>query len=191
MTQIRIIVEGESDRKFLKDYIKHSFEKELSNDDFIIASGNLLSKPANSIQRNTIEGGINITVLDADTDIEGTRNRVSREIQEFDLMIDNQFYIPNDDQPGNLETLLRRIINEERGGILDCIDQYGRCIETHRIAELRKFDEKAKVFVYVDSFAVGGQGKPDQVDYRELLLWNLDSEYLRPLYDFLQPYFSE
>lgn len=192
MSVVKIIVEGGSDRKFITDFIHCFFNKELGSDDFIIASGNLLSKPAraNTIQRNSIEGGINITILDADGSLEATKARVESEIQEFELKIDNQFYFPNNGLPGNLETLLRRIVNKDRAGVLDCIDQYGHCLEKHRIPELRPFDEKAKVFVYVDSFTVGGKGKPDQVDYREKLLWNLDSEYLQPLYSFLRPYFE-
>jgi len=191
MSKLKVIVEGEADKKFLIDFIKHCFEHTLTDEDFIMAEGNLLEKPAraNSIQKNTIQGGINIIILDANGDIEETRQRVANEIVTHQLQIDNQFYFPNNTDTGNLETLLRNIVNSERENIFNCIDNYADCLEMQRIPQLRAFDEKARIFVFIDSFTVGGPGKESERSYREALLWNLDSEYLEPLRGFLSPYF--
>lgn len=197
MSQIRIIVEGSSDMKFIQDFISARFGKELDNSFFIIAQGNSLVQAAraNSIQKNTINGGINILILDADENVENARSRISQEIDDYNLEIASQFFFPNNsqpdnNQPGNLETLLRSIINDQRAGIFTCIDGYGECLDGFRVPELRPFDEKAKMYVYVDSFIVGGEGKPTQRNYKEELLWNLNSENLQPLYEFLAPHFN-
>jgi hypothetical protein len=196
MSELKIIVEGPTDKKFISDYILYAFGVSLSENDFIVAKGNLLREPAkaNTIQKNTIAGGINILIFDADSDIDKTKKRVDSEISEYNLEIQSQFFFPNDKQTGNLETLLKEIINPDRAGIIECIENYGECIKAHGIPELKKHDDKRLFYLYdlyFDTFLVKDDlGKKKQPkDYHEPLLWNLDAEYLQPLYNFLKIHF--
>jgi hypothetical protein len=195
MSELKIIVEGGTDKKFITDYVLHAFGRTLGEDEFIIARGNLLSQPAkaNTIQRNSIAGGENILIFDADNDLEKTKLRVNSEIRQFKLKIQSQFFFPNNEQAGNLETLLRQIINPDRLSIIECIKNYGECVKAHDIPELKAFNDKRMFYIYFDTFLIKNErGKKEEArDYTEPLLWNLDSEYLRPLYNFLQPYFGE
>lgn len=195
MSELKIIVEGGTDKKFITDYVLHAFGRTLHENEFIIARGNLLSQPANAntIQINSTAGGENILIFDADNDLEETKLRVNSEIEQFNLEIHSQFFFPNNEQAGNLETLLRHIINPDRLSIIECIENYGECVKAHDIPELKAFDDKRMFYIYFDTFLIKNErGKKEEArDYTEPLLWDLDSEYLTPLYDFLQPYFSE
>lgn len=185
-----LIVEGKSDIKFLQDFVRYRFKTELSRDRFIEARGNSLkiAKTSLILAKNS---SVNkqLVIFDADKSVENTRTRITSEAKELGLEIQGQFYFPNNADPGNLETLLKSAINPNCQGVLDCIDQYGHCLEEKAVPGLRPFDEKSKVYIYVDSFEAGGSGKEDGRDYTEPRLWDLNSESLQPLYDFLSPYF--
>ena len=71
---------------------------------------------------------------------------------------------------------MRNTINQDRIEILSCIDELVVCLETLRIPELSPINEKSKFYTYVNSFSVGGSGKPLQIDYKEKLLWNLEAD---------------
>ncbi|WP_421977974.1 DUF3226 domain-containing protein [Roseivirga seohaensis] len=191
MSGFKIVIEGETDFKFLKDFIEHRFSTtNIDREDFLITGTNNLKPERSRILSANERGESVLVIFDSDKNLGVAKERVEKQALKFDLKLAGQFYFPNNESSGNLETLLRQIINPARSGVLECIDHYGKCIGQHHINELRSFDEKAKVFIYVDSFTVGGKGKPDQVDYKEKLLWNLDAEYLQPLYEFLKPHFE-
>lgn len=183
------IVEGKSDIKFLQDFVRYRFKTELFRDRFIEARGNSLKIAETLILAKNSGVNKQLVIFDSDKSVENTRTRITSEAKELGLEIQGQFYFPNNADPGNLETLLRSAINPDCQGVLDCIDQYGHCLEEKAVPGLRPFDEKSKVYIYVDSFEAGGSGKEDGRDYTEPRLWNLNSESLQPLHDFLSPYF--
>lgn len=184
-----LIVEGKADEKFLQDFVKVRFRIELRESSFIVTGGNSLRKDRSSILANNTRGIKQLVIFDSDKSVENTRTQITSEAKELGLEIQGQFYFPNNADPGNLETLLRTAINPDCQGVLDCIDQYGHCLRVKPVPGLRPFDEKSKVYIYVDSFEAGGSGKEDGRDYTEPRLWNLNSESLQPLHDFLSPYF--
>ena len=165
------IVEGKADEKFLQDFIKVKFGIELREGSFIVTGGNSLRKDRLSILANNTRGIKQLVIFDSDKSVENTRTRITSEAKELGLEIQGQFYFPNNADPGNLETLLISAINPDCQGVLDCIDQYGRCLEEKPVPGLRTFDEKSKVYIYVDSFEAGGSGKEDGRDYTEPRLW--------------------
>lgn len=63
------------------------------------------------------------------------------------------------------------------------------CIGSLNIPELKNIDDKTKAFIYVDSFTNAGSAKERDHDYLQKL-WDLESEYLDPLFEFLQPSFT-
>lgn len=192
MSRVKLVVEGPSDVKFLQDFIKVRFKGvNLEKENFIEAGTNNLNPVKGIIEAANERGEFVLLIFDADADREVIKERIDAQVSSFDLSIENQFFFPNNQDPGNLETLLRGVVATDREGVFSCIDTYGECISEYHIPELREFSNKAKMYVYVDSFSVGGAGKPGKTDFTEELLWDLNSEHLNPLYEFLRPYFIE
>ena len=183
------IVEGKADEKFLQDFVKVRFGIELREGSFIVAGTKSIKSIKPILTENMSIGKSQLIIFDADQSKKESYEQINQELEKLGLEIQGQFYFPNNADPGNLETLLRSAINPDCQGVLDCIDQYGHCLREKPVPGLRAFDEKSKVYIYVDSFEAGGSGKEDGRDYTEPRLWNLNSENLQPLYDFLSPYF--
>ena len=192
-----IFVEGIADEVFFKQYLHHLFG---------------ITVPANRIQKldgwtnlkgltwqqrmrtNTANGGTNIVIIDADTDIEARRADILSWKQQHELEFE-LFLLPNNQDAGALEDLLENIINPNNRPIMDCWEDYEK--------ELVKLDipgrtppplttpaKKTKIYGYLE--ALLGTSKRDKElikekerDYENAQHWNLDAEYLEPLKKFM------
>lgn len=191
MNGVKLIVEGDSDRNFLIDFIRYKFDQELRPRDFILANGNQLKKPENEIRKNSIQGGRNLLVFDANGDFARTNERVRQEISDLSLEVDNVFLLPNNLGEGNLEDLIIQVSNAENKVVFNCIEGYANCLKESGLEGLEPVDEKTKVYIYQNAFRLGRDGDHGKSKkYLETSMWNLDSEYLTPLHEFLTPYFA-
>lgn len=193
MPKVKLIVEGDADVKFLKDLIHHHFDVDLNNNtDFITSMGDhtSLHRISKTIKSSTTEGNLNLLLFDCDNYTKEEKlELLNNEKQNLGIDIES-FLFPDNKSKGNLETLLKNIINKDNKKLFNCIDDYSDCVTNLNIDQIRNFDEKSKIFVYVDSFIVGGRGKEKQRDYKEKTLWDLESDSLKPLLTFLRPYYN-
>ena len=200
-----IIVEGDADKKFLKDYYHHLFlENAPSNS--IIHTGELKKETGgynkltydinlHQMRINSDQGGINLVIFDADENIEDRRKELlsikDRYGVDFEL-----FLLPNNKDAGALEDLLENIINPNNRPIFDCWEDYEK--------ELVKLDipgrtppplttpaKKTKIYGYLEALLGETKREKEQIkevnrNYGNTLHWDLDAEYLGELREFLE-----
>ena len=198
---INIFVEGIADEKFIQDYVSHLLNIELSKNDIIKSEGwtNINSKKGkgeliiNKMISNSDNGGLNIIIFDSDSDYEKRREEILKwgvdNSVEFQL-----FLFPNNSLPGALEDLLEKIINENNKPIFECWDGYEECIQSKTIngrsQPLTIPAKKTKIYGYLETLLGKSQSEKEKIkererNYKEKTHWNLDSEFLNPLRDFL------
>lgn len=184
----KIFVEGKADQKFLQDFIKHRFNRNLIEVDHInIVKGkdNLRSFQVNFSQ-SSAQGFVNLVIFDANGSFQNRKDELELKKQELGIQFE-YFLFPNNHDPGTLETLLRQIARHPR--LFDCIDKYGECLSDMKHNNLRSLDKKTKIFIYDNSFLSSKSSKEGERDYLNAA-WDMDSSYLDNLHKFLSPYFG-
>ena len=187
-----IFVEGDSDLRFIQQYLKHcsAFEKvegipisKLHGNTTALSSdgGKLLIKEALTNSAKTL------VLLDANSNPDKTRERFDSWVKDLaknktlDTKSIHLFLVPDDENKGALEDLLLRIARDS--------DAVGKCFEAHRqclrdsakICESRLPGAKQKFYVYCDTVLGTTPQKCDFSDSH----WDLNSYLLNPLRDFL------
>lgn len=193
LADLRLIVEGIADQKFLTDYISYQFGIELEDDHFVRIGGNddqKLSSKSSVLQLN--EEGRNLVIFDADNDFLGNKQRYSnffsKLVQSYQI-----FLFPNNNNGGNLENLLLSIINPKHQDIIDCLESYARCLGDQKKG-YKTPPLKTKVFAYLDVQLSPKQekfAKEEKRNYKNREHWNLDHEALEPLKEFLKTVFTD
>lgn len=184
----RLFVEGKSDKKFFKDYLKYlTGNKNIEDMDIINLGGwTNIPKASNKFQENSDSGGINLLIIDANYNIskreEDVKKLKDKHNLEFDL-----FLLPNNEDSGNLETLLCKIINKEHKKIFGCFDKYQKCLKNSN-SNYTIPDLKSKIYAFLE--ALLPKKKNDMIkvtkrDYTNKNHWNLDSLHLNSLKKFL------
>lgn len=192
-----IIVEGDADVKFLMDYCMHLFGEKISKDWIIKAGGwNKLIKEdiRGRLELNTDNGGINLVIFDADTDIENRRNEILRYKEKYGLEFE-LFLLPDNKSAGALEDLLENIINPANQPIFDCWDDYEEELKQVRILgrkePLTTPAKKSKIYCYLETLHGTSKSQKEKIkdanrDFLNKEHWNLDAEYIKPLKEFLE-----
>ena len=197
-SDIKLFVEGKGDAKFLKDIVQLFFKKVLKEKDDIVDLRGYTNISANTglFQINTKKGGINLLIIDADTannkggyakrraDILALKTTLGI---EFEL-----FMLPNDEDDGDLEVLLERIINPKHQAIFECFKAYEDCLKVKN-SEYIIPARKAKIYGYMEAVGVDSEkAKEEKRDYLNVDHWSLagPNPALKPLIDFLSKYFS-
>ena len=192
-----LYVEGIADKVFFKQYIQHCFGIAVPDERIVNLEGWTNLKGISALQRmhsTTDNGGVNLVILDADTDFEARRNDVlawkHQNGVEFEL-----FLLPNNNDAGALEDLLENIINPNNQPIFDCWEHYEQ--------ELVQLDipgrtpppltipaKKTKIYGYLEALLGETRSQKELIkeanrNYKTPQHWNLDTEYLYPLKEFL------
>ena len=183
-----ILVEGKADKKFLEDYIKHHYNN--FNKNIIIEPNNNNSFNENKIthiKKYIDDNHKLIVIFDADNDIQNSIAKIKDNLTNYNLNDEDIFLFPNNKDNGNLENILINIA--VRKEIMDCFDNYIKCIES-----LENTDtpiNKSKVYAYLDTIKGYNKKKikEENRDYNDNKIWNIDSDYLIPLKIFLDKYF--
>jgi hypothetical protein len=202
---IRIFVEGRDDL-FIKTYLKHLITKGLITEkefDVIRVGGfTKLANTKNQFTENTDAGGINLLIFDADTvEKEGgysTRIEYLQNQKSSLNITSHDFLFPNDNEDGDFETLLGMIINEKHRGLWECFTSYENCVSQYKDESdsyIYKLPiRKSRIYAYVDAFPKSNKKKEKfkkgELFFSDSEYWNLDSEYLKPLKEFLTQYFQ-
>lgn len=140
---------------------------------------------------NTLEGGRNLIVFDADTKDTGdgydsTRKRI---LSTFggDVAIDGLFLFPNNQDDGIFEDLLEQLMQKESHKVfIDCFSDYEKCLGDKYVSP----DLKGKLHTYMSAQKdlTNKQRKAlgsGQWLFEDSRFWNLESEALNPLRQFL------
>lgn len=199
---IKIFVEGPADRQFLKDYILTKYDIIIKKEQIIetkgwnqiYSEGELIK---NTMYRNTESGGVNLLIFDADENF-GTRlAQIETWKNNFNLSFE-QFLWPNHASTGDLETVLENIININNKPIFDCWESYETCLQyisiENRNEPLTTPARKTKIYGYLEALLGNSKSEKKKIkepnrDYTNQDFWNLNSQYLNPLKDFLNPKF--
>lgn len=204
MKKFLIIVEGEADKKFFKDYYHHLFRQNAPEGSIIHPgkdgdSGGYLKLATEdaigAMRQNTDLGGMNLVIFDADEDIEARRKEilVLREQKGVDFEL---FFLPNDRDAGALEDLLENIINPDNRPVMDCWDTYEGELAKVRIPTktpptLTIPAKKTKIYAYLETLLGKSRSQKKLIkdpnrDYENTQHWNLDAAYLEPLKEFME-----
>ena len=208
MKRFLIIVEGEADKKFVSDYFHHLFQVAIPQN-CIIHTGELskstggYTKLADEINivrmnQNTNQGGVNLVIFDADKEPDVRRKELET-IREQHNVEYELFLLPNNKDKGELEDLLEKIINPNNKPIFDCWDNYEKELVKQDIPDrtpppLTTPAKKTKIYGYLEALLFNNQKeqiKEKKRDYENALHWNLDTEYLEALKEFLANWLND
>lgn len=192
-----LYVEGIADMVFFKQYLQHCFGIVVPEEQIVNLEGWTNIKGIAALRRmrsTTDNGGVNLVILDADADYEARRKDVldwgQQNGVDFEL-----FLLPNDHDAGTLEDLLEHIINPNNRPIFDCWEHYEQELVQLDIPgrtppPLTTPAKKTKIYGYLETLLFNSSEQKKLIkeanrNYENPQHWNLDSEYLEPLKQFL------
>ncbi len=194
MTGTLIVVEGPADRKFITDLVKYRLKITLTRADIfeLKTNGrsigdsvfNLIKSSTNSLRKPTC------FILDNDRASDRTRDKVTAAFDSRGMALSTEqlFLVPNDQDEGNLETLLLPIVSSTHGDmIFSCYQDYYQCLGAID-SSFGVEDPKEKLYVY--SKLLSDEGNETKRDYLNSEVWNLDHPSLDPLVRFLHNHLS-
>ena len=203
MNKFLIIVEGEADKKFFEDYYHHLFQEKTpagsimhpGKDSDTGGYMKLRKEDAiNALKQNTDVGGKNLVIFDADEDCESRRKELLAIQEEFGVEFE-LFLLPNNKDAGALEDMLEQIINLNNQPVMDCWQTYEGELEKVRIPTktpptLTIPAKKTKIYAYLETLLGKSKSQKKLIkdanrNYENTQHWNLDSEFLEPLKEFL------
>jgi hypothetical protein len=210
---VQIFVEGETDVKFISDYISHikpevqvsitekGRKSDITLNECLIATIHGLRgwsdiknmKP--TIAQYKGESNDVLVIFDADTnDNEGGFVKRKKQIEDYALLLDGIFLFPDNKSDGTLEDLLENIINQSNSPIFNCWENYESCLQECASKKMEKKlttpAKKSKIYSYLEVLAGKTQKEKDKIkplnrDYTNSEYWNLDADFLIPLKEFL------
>lgn len=202
---VKLFVEGIADDKFLRDYISKKYNVKLDKEDIVKSEGwtNIKSELdgeniKNAMQKNSDNDGTNLLIFDADADFTERHTEINnwKEENKLDFEI---FLWPNNQDSGDLETVLENIINPANKLIFDCWNNYEDCLKSKKIAgreiPLTTPASKTKIYGYLEALLGVSKSQKKKIkepnrNYQNLGHWDLDSDYLDSLDKFLNKHFQ-
>ena len=184
-----IIVEGDTDEHFIESYCNYlSLKCEVftskGKDKSQKNENNGIQRVRQYIEKALTKGERILIIFDADDDKEKSLKNIHNQLDLLNPSWKKQceiFLMPNNQDKGNLETLLENIAKEKC--ILKCFDDYIKCITRlqNQNSKIKLPAKKSKVFAYLSSFGI-------QIDENFQLneyIWDLQNPYLDNLKNFL------
>ena len=189
---------------FIKDLISHYCGKKEGFDYIIITVGGKdnLDSQKNQFFDHEDKTEKNLVIFDADfpstDDTGGYENRSSfilKKIREWGAGDKTSLFLfPNNKDNGAFENLLEKIVQPEHNCILEYFKEYEQKLESCKDSEgLCKYntpDQKARIYAY--AVAVKKRSNTENESFKkgnwsflDSKYWNLESDYIRPLKDFL------
>ncbi len=184
-----IFVEGVADMRFICDFVKKRFNYSLREHAEVqpIIGKDSIGKFIPNFQQSSSEF-TNLVVFDANGDIEKRRNELNQKRDEFEIDFE-EFLVPNNKDKGDLETLLENIIHQNTRPVLKCIDDFVKCLDIIPARPFQTPNQKSKIYLYASLLTTNEEAKEKNRTYLNQEIWNLESVYLNPLFEFLQPHF--
>lgn len=197
----RIFVEGDADKRFIAQLLESIFNENIPSGNIIPTHGytNLIAVDKertfiNEMQRTTADGGINLVVFDADSNCETRRRELSdwerRSEVNFEL-----FLFPDNSNSGELEDLLRQIINPVNQPVMECWDKYEDSLKAINLPwkdgiPLTIPAKKTRIYAYLEALLGSSRSEKEKIkeakrDYLNKNHWDLNAQALHNLIDFL------
>jgi hypothetical protein len=203
MEQIKIYVEGETDKKFISDYLNH-LNITFNNDQIRIINGKSESHFILQSRAFNLKAP-NLFILDSDNDDIKSRKE---EIQDILTSFNAQaqiFLYPNDKDNGTFEDLLRMMVWPKYAGFFECYKHLNHCISESN-TDFFTLDKKDEIYAYLSALLTKqeryqradflhftrkpSKNKPDAPSYMQTRFWDIESPAIQPLKQFLQKYFT-
>jgi len=183
--KVCIFVEGKEDSNFLESYVGY-LGYGLPEIRPIGGKDNLKGNRLEIAKKLDEEDARVLIVFDADDDYGKTKDEAKRTIQDKVQVNDGNsrldfFLFPNNQDSGNLEDLLEKIIKSEHKGIFDCFEAYKECL-TERDPSYLHPDKKAKIYTYKQSLGAVREGREYHFSTK---YWEFENSSLDPLKNFL------
>lgn len=183
---------------FIEQYL-HFLYPDITTEDYSITGvggKDNLKNYDNIMKQNTTSGEYNIVIFDCDDPTTGggfdNRTKQLNDLKS-EYGVDFDFFLfPNNKDNGAFENLLLNIINPKHNGLIDCFDKYEMCIGGQDTSgDLYETPNcKAKIYSYITSFKRSRKErekiKSGNWDFQNEKYWNLKSDYLLPLKDFIE-----
>ncbi len=187
MKELIVVVEGETDVPFIRYYINLIIQNcnlnfvQLSDESFIkTGSKDALYLTIQIIEGKLINGKQVIVLFDADKDYGTSLKNVNKQLTQPVPT----FLFPDNKNTGTLETLLCQIVPKEHQVIFGCYDDYAKCINS--LNKYKSTKEKGKILSYVEIVTPLNKAiSLKQVNSFDTEYWDIESEYLTPLKNFL------
>lgn len=193
-----------NEANFIKILVEKFAEKKYGKDFKIIGFGGYTNfEPQANILKSQEDDVVkNYLIFDADTDItEGgfkKRKAYLLEIKQR-LNLDFELFLyPNNRDDGIFENLLERIVNTNHRRVIEYFKEYeqklAECKNLDGSAPYETPDQKARMYAYISAFkrSLGQKEKfknKKDWDFLNPEYWNLDSDELKPLVDFVKNMF--
>ncbi|WP_420447556.1 DUF3226 domain-containing protein [Candidatus Palauibacter sp.] len=179
----KVFVEGKADRRFVSTLLTVLGIANVEAEQIGGGVSHLkFDTVRNLLQRSIREGCRVATVLDADESVAARRAELEEIKSDLGLTIEQSFWLPNDVDPGCLETLLEGVAVEGHHGVFSCLDQYVECLDGFG----RGYEGptgKGRIYAYCE--AVDAERREEQRDYMNDEHWDLNASVLEPLRAFL------
>lgn len=160
-----------------------------------------IKKLAPFIRQHIDKGYKVLFVFDADDDVSLSQDNILTQWGKFDLSVKPEIFLfPNDRDSGTLETLLIQCIHTCNAPLLDYWQnlpgkqedilselntRYKACGGCTTRQTLHGPDDKMAIYSYAYQLT-GNKAHETKRDYSDKKVWDLDSEALEPLRDFLR-----
>ena len=192
---VKIFVEGKEDKLFIEALIKSHFPDKEDNFEIISIGGwTNLKKSAPTIKEFNEDDQVSkvLVIFDADTAPEGGFSKrlehILKKKKQYSLEFE-VFLFPDNQLDGDLQLLLEQIVNDEHRGILKCFQSYEECLNE----SAKKYQlpiRKSKIYAYFDAFPKSREEK-EKFKKGDFLfsnesMWNLNSDRLKPLIEFMK-----
>ena len=152
-----------------------------------------LRNAGNSFKQNTILGGKNIIIFDADTPATHggytkSLQNIKTTITEMNICVEDIFLYPNNQDDGIFENILENIMRKDlHKRWLDCYTDYEKCLGN----EYQSPNLKGKLHTYLTSQKDISKTKKNKIGQGQWLFdnpsyWDLENQYLTPIKDFLK-----
>jgi len=196
-----LYVEGKNDAVFFGNYIEVVFgfsvnsngqlEKDGVVVEFVVLKGwskLRTDKIQGDLEENIEDGVTSLVLVDADNEFNdggfAIRKAEVKAIQ--DQWAFEFFLVPNNQDDGFLETILKKIIQEEQYAILKCLEERNAClaaVQNNIKRRLKLPPEKGAEKNNLQQFRNILEASND---YKDPKIWNLQHDYLQPLKSFLE-----
>ena len=204
MKRFLIIVEGDADKKFFRDYYHHLFGEGAPENSIIQPGkngdtgglGKLKSEETlQALRQNTDQGGVNLVIFDADENPAERRAELLAIKEAYGVEFE-LFLLPNDKDAGALEDLLENIINPDNQPVMNCWQTYEGELSKVRIPTktpptLTIPAKKTKIYAYLETLLGKSRSQKELIkdrnrNYENTQHWNMETKYLESLKIFIK-----
>jgi competence CoiA-like predicted nuclease len=154
---------------------------------------------AHLIKPNEIKIDKLAVIQDADSDFEASKEKINQAIKEAKITKEVEIFLtPNNQDIGDLETLLLSTLEQNQIPQLVCFEDYENCLTKHIDVSTKAMD-KARVYSYT-MFAKEGKDNytpqnsfmhKKNKKYQDTNLWDIEHPNFQPLVDFVIQIFGE